>query len=163
LKDHDRGRERLGRYLVRIGVIQEVQLVHCLAEQLGHGVASAESMAAADNEALSLVPEAVAREAQALPLRLDGEVLEVAMAESLPDTVLVRYRIDGVLHEAHRPPRQLQMALISRIKVLADLDIAVRLAPQDGRFTVNVPGHSVDVRVSTLPTVFGEKVVMRLF
>src|SRR5262249_53635307 len=54
--------------------------------------------------------------------------------ESLQDGVIVRYRIDGVLHEAHRAPKAMQMGLISRVKVLADLDIAIRLTPQDGRF-----------------------------
>src|SRR5262249_51278383 len=75
----------------------------------------------------------------------------------------VRYRIDGMLHEVMKPPRNLTMAIVSRIKVLADMDIAVRLLPQDGRLTVHLPDREVDIRVSTLPTAFGEKVVMRLF
>ncbi len=79
------------------------------------------------------------------------------------ERVMVRYRIDGVLHEVMRPPKNLQMALVSRVKVLADLDIAQRLVPQDGRFTVHLPDREVDVRVSTLPTAYGEKVVLRLF
>jgi len=83
--------------------------------------------------------------------------------EPARDRVVVRYRIDGVLHEVMRPPKNLQMAIVSRVKVLADLDIAQRLVPQDGRFTVHLPEREVDVRVSTLPTAFGEKVVMRLF
>jgi type IV pilus assembly protein PilB len=83
--------------------------------------------------------------------------------EPARDRVLVRCRIDGVLHEMMRPPKNLQMAIISRIKVLSDLDIAVRLLPQDGRLTVHLPDREVDIRVSTLPTAFGEKVVMRLF
>ena len=83
--------------------------------------------------------------------------------EPARDRVTVRFRIDGVLHEVMKPPKHLQMAIISRIKVLADLDIAVRLLPQDGRLTVHLPGREVDLRVSTLPTSHGEKVVMRLF
>jgi type IV pilus assembly protein PilB len=79
------------------------------------------------------------------------------------DRVSVRYRIDGVLHETMRPPKNLQMAIVSRIKVLSDIDIAVRLLPQDGRMTVHLPDREVDIRVSTLPTAFGEKVVLRLF
>jgi type IV pilus assembly protein PilB len=79
------------------------------------------------------------------------------------DRIMVRFRIDGVLHEMMRPPKNLQMAITSRIKVLADLDIAVRLLPQDGRLTVHLPDREVDIRVSTLPTAFGEKVVLRLF
>ena len=83
--------------------------------------------------------------------------------EPARDRVTIRFRIDGVLHEVMKPPKNLQMAIISRIKVLADLDIAVRLQPQDGRLTVHLPDREVDIRVSTLPTSFGEKVVMRLF
>jgi type IV pilus assembly protein PilB len=77
--------------------------------------------------------------------------------------VLVRYRIDGVLHEAMRPPRELLMGIVSRIKVLSNMDIAVRLRPQDGGFSVSLGDRKVDLRVSTLPTVFGEKIVIRLF
>jgi len=83
--------------------------------------------------------------------------------EPLRDRVVVRFRIDGVLHEVMKPPKHLQMAIVSRIKVLADLDIAIRLLPQDGRLTVHLPDREVDMRVSTLPTSFGEKTVMRLF
>ena len=83
--------------------------------------------------------------------------------EPARERVTVRFRIDGVLHEMMRPPKNLQMAIISRIKVLSDLDIAVRLLPQDGRLTVHLPDREVDMRVSTLPTSHGEKVVMRLF
>ena len=83
--------------------------------------------------------------------------------EPARDRVTIRFRIDGVLHEVMKPPTNLQMAIISRIKVLADLDIAVRLLPQDGRLSVHLPDREVDLRVSTLPTSHGEKVVLRLF
>jgi len=83
--------------------------------------------------------------------------------EPLRDRLTVRFRIDGSLHEVMKPPKNLQMAIVSRIKVLADVDIAVRLLPQDGRLTVHLPDREVDIRVSTLPTAFGEKVVLRLF
>ena len=83
--------------------------------------------------------------------------------EPARDKVTVRFRIDGVLHEVMKPPKNLQMAIVSRIKVLAELDIAVRLLPQDGRLTVHLPDREVDLRVSTLPTSHGEKVVLRLF
>ena len=83
--------------------------------------------------------------------------------EPARDRVTVRFRIDGVLHEVMKPPKHLQMAIVSRIKVLSELDIAVRLLPQDGRLTVHLPDREVDLRVSTLPTSHGEKVVMRLF
>ena len=77
------------------------------------------------------------------------------------DTI-VRLRVDGMLRDLQRIPRALQNSLVSRIKILADMDIAERRAPQDGRFLVKIAGRKVDLRVSTLPTQYGEKVVMRL-
>lgn len=74
----------------------------------------------------------------------------------------IRYRIDGVLHDIISPAKELQMAIVSRIKIMANLDIAERRLPQDGRFTIRIRHREVDLRVSTLPTIFGEKVVMRL-
>ena len=77
------------------------------------------------------------------------------------DTI-IRLRVDGMLRDFQRIPRTLQNSLVSRIKILADMDIAERRAPQDGRFLVKIAGRRVDLRVSTLPTQYGEKVVMRL-
>jgi len=74
----------------------------------------------------------------------------------------VRYRIDGVLHEKMRPPKNIQAGIISRLKIMADINIAERRIPQDGRVTANIGGKPVDLRVATLPTVYGEKVVMRI-
>jgi type IV pilus assembly protein PilB len=74
----------------------------------------------------------------------------------------IRYRIDGVLHEAMRSPKAIQAGVISRLKVMADINIAERRIPQDGRIEARVGGQSVDLRVATLPTVYGEKVVMRI-
>jgi type IV pilus assembly protein PilB len=76
--------------------------------------------------------------------------------------VRVRYRVDGVLHEVMRTPKRVQSGLISRLKIMADLNIAERRVPQDGRVSVQLAGRQVDLRVATLPTVFGEKVVMRI-
>lgn len=75
---------------------------------------------------------------------------------------LVRFRVDGVLKDIYEPPRALHAALASRIKVMADLDIAEKRLPQDGRITLKLGGRPIDVRVSTLPTGHGERVVMRL-
>ncbi|MGB6978952.1 MAG: ATPase, T2SS/T4P/T4SS family [Candidatus Acidiferrales bacterium] len=77
------------------------------------------------------------------------------------DTV-IRFRVDGLLRDFQRIPRNLQNSVVSRIKILADMDIAERRAPQDGRFLVRISGRRIDLRVSTLPTQYGEKVVMRL-
>jgi type IV pilus assembly protein PilB len=74
----------------------------------------------------------------------------------------VRYRIDGVLHEVMRPPRHIQNGIISRLKVMADINIAERRIPQDGRVTTVIDGRQVDLRVATLPTIHGEKMVMRV-
>ena len=256
-------RERLGRALVRLGLLDEDALVNALARQFGLPVADVEKLTAANRDAVQLVPEHLARESQVLALARTGNLLEVAVSDPLDvlsldhlraltgcalevyvaqpaelteaidqfyselratehlgqildkidvtstapedqevdlaalrqqvedapvvrlvnlmiaeaidarasdihveparDRVTVRFRIDGVLHEVMKPPKNLQMAIISRIKVLADLDIAVRLLPQDGRLTVHLPDREVDLRVSTLPTSHGEKVVMRLF
>ena len=76
--------------------------------------------------------------------------------------VRVRYRIDGVLHETQRSPKQIQGAVISRVKIMADIDIAERRKPQDGRMSVTHEGRKIDLRVATLPTVWGEKIVMRI-
>ena len=83
--------------------------------------------------------------------------------EPTESDVRVRYRIDGVLHEVMRPPKAIQSGIISRLKIMADINIAERRIPQDGRVSIaNIGGKSVDLRVATLPTVFGEKVVMRI-
>jgi len=74
----------------------------------------------------------------------------------------VRFRIDGVLHEIMRTPRSVTAAVVSRLKIMADIDIAERRRPQDGRISLRVSGRTIDLRVSSLPTIYGEKVVMRI-
>ncbi len=76
--------------------------------------------------------------------------------------VRVRYRIDGMLHEVMRPPKKTQAGLVTRIKVLGRMDIAERRIPQDGQLRLAVDGREVELRISTLPTTFGEKVVLRI-
>ncbi len=76
--------------------------------------------------------------------------------------VRVRFRIDGVLHEVMRSPKAIQSGVISRLKIMADMNIAERRIPQDGRLSVAANGQKVDLRVATLPTVWGEKIVMRI-
>jgi type IV pilus assembly protein PilB len=82
--------------------------------------------------------------------------------EPFEDEYKMRYRCDGVLYEMVPPPRHLAMAIASRIKVMSNLDIAERRLPQDGRIELNVGGNQVDLRVSVLPTMFGESVVIRV-
>jgi len=78
------------------------------------------------------------------------------------DTLKVRYRIDGILHDVMSLPRNLQLAVISRIKIMSDLDIADKRLPQDGRIQVNIGGKKINIRVSVLPAVTGESAVLRI-
>jgi general secretion pathway protein E len=82
--------------------------------------------------------------------------------EPFPDRLRIRYRYDGVLHEVEPPPARLQAAVISRIKMMARLHIAERRLPQDGRIKLTVRGHEIDFRVSSIPSLHGEKVVLRI-
>jgi type IV pilus assembly protein PilB len=82
--------------------------------------------------------------------------------EPLEKRFRVRYRIDGVLLEMENPPKRLQLSMISRLKIMANISIAEKRKPQDGRIQVNVGGKSIDLRVSSLPTAHGESVVMRI-
>lgn len=82
--------------------------------------------------------------------------------EPLPKKFRVRYRIDGVLHEVDSPPKRLQAAIISRIKIMANMSIAEKRIPQDGRIQINVMGRDLDLRVSSIPTNHGESIVMRI-
>jgi len=78
------------------------------------------------------------------------------------DTVQLRYRVDGLLQDKQPPPKQLHPALVSRIKIMADMNIAERFMPQDGHIQINHRGNRVDIRVGTMPTIYGESLVMRL-
>jgi general secretion pathway protein E len=82
--------------------------------------------------------------------------------EPFEDALRIRYRIDGLLYDQETPPRRLQAAVTSRIKIMAEMNIAERRLPQDGRIRVTLQGRRVDIRVSTVPTVHGESIVMRL-
>ncbi|MHC5059519.1 MAG: GspE/PulE family protein [Planctomycetota bacterium] len=77
-------------------------------------------------------------------------------------TMIVRMRIDGILRETVPPPRKMQTAVVTRVKLLSGMNIAERRLPQDGRFKIRAPGRDIDVRTSALPTIYGEKVVMRI-
>lgn len=82
--------------------------------------------------------------------------------EPFEDRLRVRYRIDGILMDAESPPKRLQAAIVSRVKIMARMNIAERRLPQDGRIRLQVAGRDLDIRVSTIPTIYGESVVMRL-
>jgi len=78
------------------------------------------------------------------------------------EALKIRFRVDGILHEALAPPQHLQSAITSRIKILANLDIAEKRVPQDGRFNLKTEGREIDLRVSSVPTIYGENIVLRL-
>lgn len=82
--------------------------------------------------------------------------------EVFADSLAVRMRVDGILYNVLRPPRKIHPQLISRVKIMAGMDIAEKRLPQDGRISLKAAGREIDVRVSTIPTTFGERVVMRL-
>ncbi|MDH3496504.1 MAG: GspE/PulE family protein [Gemmatimonadota bacterium] len=129
--------------------------------EFGTGDATDDELVAHDLEGLAnqapvvrlvnlLLGEAVAARASDVHIEAEGRGLRV------------RYRIDGVLQEAPAPPPALRAAVVSRLKIMAELDIAERRLPQDGRVRLRVDGRELDVRVSTLPTLHGESVVLRL-
>jgi general secretion pathway protein E len=82
--------------------------------------------------------------------------------EPFEENFRVRYRIDGVLHDVESPPKRLQAAIISRVKIMAKMNIAERRLPQDGRIMLRVKGKEIDFRVSTVPTIHGESIVLRI-
>lgn len=91
-----------------------------------------------------------------------GERASDIHIEPEEDVLRIRFRVDGMLHEIATPPKHLQSAVISRVKILSNLDIAERRTPQDGRFNIKVEGKKIDIRVSCMPTIYGENVVLRL-
>ncbi|HEX6789959.1 MAG TPA: type IV-A pilus assembly ATPase PilB [Candidatus Krumholzibacteria bacterium] len=113
---------------------------------------------------------AAAAAADAPVVKLVNSLLSDAVARGASDIHIepyekqmrVRFRIDGMLHEMMSPPFKMKNAITSRLKIMAELDIAEKRIPQDGRIKVRMHGKPIDLRVSTLPTIFGEKVVMRI-
>jgi general secretion pathway protein E len=137
------------------------------AEQLIAGLAAGESPASDAriplDDLVTLANEApVVRLVNLLLLEaLDARASDVHL-EVYSGSLRVRYRIDGVLQDMPAPPTHLAPAIVSRIKIMAELDIAERRVPQDGRIQLRLQSRRVDVRVSTLPTLYGESVVLRL-
>lgn len=136
-----------------------------MVQGLGEGL-DLDSLAEAVPEAEDLL----SREDDAPIIRLINAVLNEAVKEKASDVhietyekkLTIRFRVDGILREAVQPRRELAPLLVSRIKVMAKLDIAERRIPQDGRISLKVAGREIDVRVSTMPANHGERVVLRL-
>ncbi|CAN5139316.1 N/A [soil metagenome] len=123
-----------------------------------------------ENQPTDIVPFGEVQEDDAPIVRFVNLLISQAIQDRASDIhiepaqhdVLVRYRIDGVLHEMQRAPKSIQNGVISRLKIMSEIDIAERRKPQDGRMSVMHGGRQIDLRVATLPTVYGEKVVMRI-
>ncbi|EIU1679385.1 type II secretion system ATPase GspE [Pseudomonas aeruginosa] len=140
-----------------------------MAEGLGEQIAEQDDLASLA-EQLPQTTDLLDQEDDAPIIRLINAILGEAVKAKASDIHLetfeqhlsVRLRVDGLLREILRPRRELAGLLVSRIKVMAKLDIAEKRIPQDGRIALRIAGHEVDVRVSTLPSAHGERVVMRL-
>jgi len=136
----------------------------------GLGTALAEEIETAAAGVDEDVDRAQAMEDEAPIIRVVNVIIQQAIKDRASDIhiepdrrgVRIRYRIDGVLHEVMRVPKYVHAPLISRVKIMGDMNIAERRLPQDGRIHVRHEGKDFDLRVSSLPTVFGEKVVMRI-
>ena len=164
---------------LKVSTLTDAQFSERLASTYSAGQSAAEQVAQGLDDELDLmslaeqVPQTadlLEQEGDAPIIRLINALLREAMREKASDVHLetfehylsVRMRIDGQLREVLRPKRELASLLVSRIKVMARLDIAEKRVPQDGRISLRLAGHEVDVRVSTLPSAHGERVVMRL-
>ncbi len=152
---------------------QDVQRTQNKLFALEEGVSEFLQDAAADpdfeeDEDIQLGVDAGADEAPII--RLVSSILQQAVGDGASDIhiepqaqeVTVRFRVDGVLREVMSVPQKLQSGMLARLKVIASLNIAERRVPQDGRFSVRLGGGKVDIRVATLPTAYGEKIVLRL-
>lgn len=157
-------------------VMAEAAQILAVIDRLGHSDSRVqETIQAAMGESRELAQAAVTVEldgggdkapiVQFVDLLLSKAIQERASdihVEPTSDDLRIRFRVDGVLHEAMSPTRSLQAGIISRIKVMADIDIAERRVPQDGRLTAVVNGLAHDIRVVTIPTVHGEAAVLRV-
>ena len=154
----------------------EVDIRQAINQYYGVGGSIEEVLKSIDIEALSVEEEDAAIEklhevAEEAPIiKLVNLIMMQAIRDRASDihvepeesSVKIRFRIDGILHDTSEIPKHLQAAIISRIKIMSDMNIALKRAPQDGRFGINLEGSKIDLRVSTFPTIHGENVVMRL-
>src|SRR5206468_4688133 len=137
-----------------------VELVKDLEAEMG-GVGTSENGGAADARDLANQPPVIRLVNLLVREAHDAQASDIHL-EATREGLRARFRIDGVLQDVPNPPRGLEAAVISRIKLLAELDIAERRLPQDGRIRVRLDQRELDLRVSTVPTLYGESVVLRL-
>jgi type IV pilus assembly protein PilB len=144
-------------------IAQTIDQLFSLAETVEEG-------AAAENHTDEEIEQLRALVEEAPIVRVVNSLIHQAVSEGASDIhiepqekgVRVRMRIDGILHDMMTPPKDVQPLIVSRIKIMANLDIAERRMPQDGRITIQVGLKDVNLRVSTMPTIHGEKVVIRI-
>ncbi len=127
----------------------------------GDGFSAAEDRELADARDLASQPPVVKYVNLLIKEAHDARASDIHL-ESTPQGLRARFRVDGVLADAPAPPQPAQSAIVSRVKLLAELDIAERRAPQDGSFRIRLESRELDIRVSTVPTLYGESVVLRL-
>jgi general secretion pathway protein E len=148
----------------------EQEIVDAIDRYYGEAAKADGEFAAGDEQATEDLEHLRDMASEAPVIRLVNAIIAQAVEKRASDIHLepfekefrVRYRIDGVLHSQDAPPREMKAAMISRVKLMAKLNIAERRLPQDGRIKIKTLGREVDLRVSTLPTLYGESVVMRL-
>jgi type II secretory ATPase GspE/PulE/Tfp pilus assembly ATPase PilB-like protein len=148
----------------------EIQAAVLAARRGGAESLSTEPNAAPPNDADAPLDDLRALATQAPVIKLVNVLILDALKasasdvhlESSADGVRIRYRLDGVLTDVSRPPRQYAQALVSRVKIMAGLDVAERRVPQDGRIRLTLAERSVDLRVSTVPALHGESIVLRI-
>src|SRR5438094_803061 len=151
--------EKLGSVLIKLGFINEEQLIGFLSRQ--YGVPSITlAQLEIDPGVLRLVPAPIAKKYEVIPVRKMGSSLAVAMAD--PTNVFALDDIAFMTNLQVLPLVASQSAILSRIKIMSSLDIAERRLPQDGRIKLKYNNREIDFRVSTLPTIFGEKAVLRI-
>jgi len=175
--------------MIEVYANTEVEAVICTDQELNHligslygsyvgigGVLDEMEYARADDDEKTTLTEDIevgslqdmAEEAPVV--RLVNSILSQAVREGASDVhispekdyVQVRFRVDGKLHEVPGPPKSMVMLVISRLKILANMDIAISRIPQDGRFTIKMANKEVNIRASTMPTIYGENMVLRL-
>jgi len=150
-----------GMYSDLDGVIESVGEIEIFGEDDAAQDAAAEEIGAASLQGLA---------EEAPVIRLVNSILTQAVREGASDVhftpeknyVFLQFRVDGKLHDVPAPPKSMYMPLVSRVKILGNMDIASSRIPQDGRFTVKIETKEINIRVSTMPTIYGENMVLRL-
>ena len=155
---------------VQTALAAESEILDSIEKHYGEAERESAAGAGGDEEASADLEHLRDMASEAPVIRLVNAMIAEAIEKRASDIHIepfekefrIRFRVDGVLFEQEAPPRELKAAIISRLKLMAKLNIAERRLPQDGRIKIKILGREVDLRVSTLPTLYGESVVMRL-